>query len=189
VLSCFTELAQAVVSPDGGQQGYPSITATAVAAAHTGGLGEPLRCPSHRSTAALLAESVPVVIREITKQLQAKAKKSATAKVAMWSMLRSVIAVLGPTSVADNLAPLLPLVEEAFTDRTAALRLEVLLFLRAALDVCPPATFHARLETLVPAVISCADDDWYKITAEALRIAGRLAVVVSPPTGKVRGTP
>lgn len=99
--------------------------------------------------------------------------------------------------------------QACFADRVAALRLEALLFLRMALDCCPPAAFRSSFAELTPAVISCADDDWcdagrvehvcsggggvqaidvppavaccrYKITAESLRVVGRLACAIAP---------
>lgn len=102
---------------------------------------------------------VEAIVREVAKQLGAKGKKNGTAKLAMWSMLRELARVLG-AKLAPHIAPLIPQAEACFTDRVAALRLEALLFVRVALDTCPPPTFNSAFASLVPAVIMCADDDW-----------------------------
>ena len=65
------------------------------------------------------------------------------------------------TGKCANVVAYAALLQACFEDRVAALRLEALLFLRMALDCCPPATFRANFAELTPAVISCADDDWY----------------------------
>jgi cullin-associated NEDD8-dissociated protein 1 len=75
---------------------------------------------------------------------------------------------------------LVPLLATALRDRNGNLKLQVLQFLQMVLESHASATVSPHATALIPAVIACASEDWYKIIAQSLRVISAFVCVLRP---------
>ena len=61
-----------------------------------------------------------------------------------------------------------------------ALKLETLLLLRQTLESHKPQALQPFLSRLLPLIVSCVNEDWFKIIAESLRTLGAIILVARP---------
>lgn len=126
----------------------------------------------------LLKQEVPKIVRSITKQLREKSIKT---KVGAFSVLKELVVVL-PDCLADHIGSLIPGIEKALCDKSATsnLKIEALVFTRLVLASHSPSVFHPYIKALSSPVLSAVGERYYKVTAEALRVCGKLVRVVRP---------
>lgn len=126
----------------------------------------------------LLKQEVPKIVRSITKQLREKSIKT---KVGAFSVLKELVVVL-PDCLADHIGSLIPGIEKALCDKSATsnLKIEALVFTRLVLASHSPSVFHPYIKALSSPVLSAVGERYYKVTAEALRVCGKLVHVVRP---------
>ena len=60
------------------------------------------------------------------------------------------------------------------------MKLQVLTFLQTLIETHRPETIRPYVAALLPAVIACAREDWYKIIAQSLRVVGGFVDVLRP---------
>jgi cullin-associated NEDD8-dissociated protein 1 len=138
---------------------------------------------------ALVAIS-PSVLNQCLKQLGTKGDKMEKTKIAVLDLVKGLVGSSSGNSgngggSSGGLTP--PLLEKlmghlasCLSDKSNALKLDSLVFLRTALDSLDPASLQPSLPKLLPLVLSCVQADWYKIIAEALRVVGCMVVVLRP---------
>ena len=132
-------------------------------------------------TSALLQQEVPRIVKAVSRQLKEKSVKT---RVAAFHCLRQLVTTL-PGCLAQHSALLVPGIDKALKDASSNnLRIEALVFLQIALASHPPAVFQPHLAALQPPVIALVSDRYYKITAEALRVASELVKVMRPEPPK-----
>tara|TARA_B110001452_G_scaffold18888_1_gene15310 strand:+ start:241 stop:3870 length:3630 start_codon:yes stop_codon:yes gene_type:complete len=132
-------------------------------------------------TSALLQQEVPRIVKAVSRQLKEKSVKT---RVAGFHCLRQLVTTL-PGCLAQHSALLVPGIDKALKDASSNnLRIEALVFLQIALASHPPAVFQPHLAALQPPVIALVSDRYYKITAEALRVAAELVKVMRPEPPK-----
>jgi len=131
---------------------------------------------------ALPAMASEIVAAAAAQVAATKKGKGQRVKSAVLQLLRQLCLVLGEDA-ADQLGDIVAVALGALDESVAALRLEALETLRTALDTVPHAHWAPLLGEAVPAVAAAVGDDWYKCVAEALRVAGRLAVATRPVGG------
>ena len=74
-----------------------------------------------------------------------------------------------------------PRAPQALKDASSnTLRIEALQFMQLALSSHAPSVFQPHLRALQPPVIALVSDRYYKITAEALRVASEIVRVLRP---------
>jgi len=142
------------------------------ATASQGGAG---RGPSAEARA--LAAKVPTIVGAAVKLMGPKG--SAKTKSAVFAMLRQLVTVL-PGGLAPHFGALMGAVLGALQDKATGIKLDALVFLRLLLQTHEPACAHPHLAEVVPRVVACVAEDWYKLIAEALRVVGVLAQTVRP---------
>ena len=133
--------------------------------------------PSPASHAALSA-LVPPLLLGVEAQLRGT---SAKAKSAAVDALKTVCNAL-PDAFEEHLPRLVAAAAAVLRDpRSAqALRLDALGMLRTALGSHSAAAWAPSLPLVLPLAASCAADEWYKISAEALRLVAALVAVLRP---------
>ncbi|KAG8464070.1 hypothetical protein KFE25_000238 [Diacronema lutheri] len=109
------------------------------------------------------------------------AQRSMKTRFGVFVLLRELAGAL-PGGLAAHVGPLVPPVERALRDKasTSALRIEALGFLRLVIDSHPPTVLHQHLKLIVPAVLACVADRYYKVCAEALRVCASIARALRP---------
>lgn len=78
------------------------------------------------------------------------------------------------------IAKLMPLVEKCLVDKSQALKLDALTFLRSVLDHHAPSALQPHLLRPLDAVVTIVKEDWYKVIAEALRVLTAMIPVLRP---------
>lgn len=125
-----------------------------------------------------------IVSRAVAQVDACKKGKGQRVKSAVLQLLRQLCLVLGEDA-HGYLTDVVAVSVGALGEGVASLRLEGLETLRTALDTVPHEHWNDHLATAVPAVAAAVGDEWYKCVAEALRVAGRLAVATRPSSSLV----
>lgn len=75
---------------------------------------------------------------------------------------------------------------QALTDKSTNtnLKIEALQLLRLAVTNAPPAAYQPHLPKLMPGILSCAQERYYKVAADALRVCEQLVTVIRPQTAE-----
>lgn len=89
---------------------------------------------------------------------------------------------IGSGSVACNLCPHPVGIIFSLVDRSSSstIRMDALAFLQELLGTEPAEAFHPHLPTLLPPVMACVSDPFYKIAAEALLVLQELVRALWP---------
>lgn len=158
ILSCFSELLQATV-----------VTTTSLEAT--------VPLSRQRSCISLLHERIPAIVKASTKQLGPKC--SLKSKCAVFSMLRG-LAHVAPGGLSGQMELLIPCIKQAMEDRNSSLKLETLTLLSQLMSTHQASVFQPYFSELIPLVLTCVKEDWYKIIAEALRVVGAIVQALRP---------
>lgn len=159
VLSCFTELLRMTVVSESRKGGGAGATTTA------------------GNVNAQLTEKIPAIISAANKQLGAKLPVKTRSSV--FGLLKQLVQVV-PGLLQPHMDTLIPAITLAMGDKSSALKLDALVFLRQLMETHDAAVFHPYVPELVPLVVVCVKEDWYKIVAEALRVVGSTVKVIRP---------
>jgi len=129
------------------------------------------------SNAAMLSAEMPKIVKAAARQLKEKSQKT---RIATFNCLRQLVTTL-PGCLVDHVASIVPGVDKALKDTSGnTLRIEALLFLQLCLASHPPETFQPYVATLLPSVVTLADDRYYKTVAEALRVCTEIVRLLRP---------
>ncbi|XP_010001683.1 PREDICTED: cullin-associated NEDD8-dissociated protein 1-like [Chaetura pelagica] len=145
----------------------------------------PIQSWLHASEAAgkdlpltMLQNQVPNIVKALHKQLKEKSIKS---RQGCFSLLTELANVL-PGCLADHIPALVPGVVFSLADKSSSsnMRIDALSFLHVLLCNHQPEVFHPHIKSLLPPVVSCIGDPFYKITSEALLVTQQLVKVIRP---------
>jgi cullin-associated NEDD8-dissociated protein 1 len=177
VFSTFNDLLQQVAATSGAGAGVGGSAPDASGSADAMVVDTAPSDGGDGSTAALLAVEVPRVAKAAARQLKAKSAKT---RIAAFHCLRQLVTSL-PGCLSSHVALLIPGLDKALKDGASSpLRIEALLFLSQALPSHPPGTFQPYLSSILPPVVSLADDRYYRTVAEALRVLCEVVKVFRP---------
>ncbi|KAK2091432.1 Cullin-associated NEDD8-dissociated protein 2 [Saguinus oedipus] len=134
----------------------------------------------------MLRGQVPLVIKALQQQLK---DRSLRARQGCFNLLTELAGIL-PGSLAEHMPVLVsgrldrpqPGIIFSLADRSSSstIRMDALAFLQGLLDTEPAEAFHPHLPTLLPPVIACVADPFYKIAAEALLVLQELVRALWP---------
>ncbi|XP_008945811.1 PREDICTED: cullin-associated NEDD8-dissociated protein 1-like, partial [Merops nubicus] len=126
----------------------------------------------------MLQKQVPKIIKALHKQLREKSIKS---RQGCFSLLTELANVL-PGCLADHIAVLVPGIVFSLADKSSSsnMRIDTLSFLYVLLCNHQPEVFHPHIKSLLPPVVACIGDPFYKITSEALLVTQQLVKVIRP---------
>ncbi|XP_021265607.1 cullin-associated NEDD8-dissociated protein 1-like [Numida meleagris] len=126
----------------------------------------------------MLQNQVPNIVKALHKQLKDKSIKS---RQGCFSLLTELANVL-PGCLADHIPALVPGIVFSLADKSSSsnMRIDALSFLHVLLCNHQPEAFHPHIKSLLPPVVACIGDPFYKITSEALLVAQQLVKVIRP---------
>eukprot|EP00076_Gallus_gallus_P044773 XP_025010311.1 cullin-associated NEDD8-dissociated protein 1 isoform X2 [Gallus gallus] len=126
----------------------------------------------------MLQNQVPNIVKALHKQLKDKSIKS---RQGCFSLLTELAHVL-PGCLAEHIPALVPGIVFSLSDKSNSsnMRIDALSFLHVLLCNHQPEAFHPYIKSLLPPVVACIGDPFYKITSEALLVAQQLVKVIRP---------
>ncbi|NXT32037.1 CAND1 protein, partial [Pelecanoides urinatrix] len=126
----------------------------------------------------MLQSQVPSIVKALHKQLKEKSIKS---RQGCFSLLTELASVL-PGCLADHIPALVPGIVFSLADKSSSsnMRIDTLSFLHVLLCNHQPEVFHPHIKSLLPPVVTCIGDPFYKITSEALLVTQQLVKVIRP---------
>ncbi|KFQ04311.1 Cullin-associated NEDD8-dissociated protein 1, partial [Leptosomus discolor] len=126
----------------------------------------------------MLQNQVPKIVKALHKQLREKSIKS---RQGCFSLLTELANVL-PGCLADHIPALVPGIVFSLADKSSSsnMRIDTLSFLHVLLCNHQPEVFHPHIKSLLPPVVACIGDPFYKITSEALLVTQQLVKVIRP---------
>ncbi|XP_011807733.1 PREDICTED: cullin-associated NEDD8-dissociated protein 2 isoform X2 [Colobus angolensis palliatus] len=126
----------------------------------------------------MLRGQVPLVVKALQRQLK---DRSIRARQGCFSLLTELAGVL-PGSLAEHMPVLVSGIIFSLADRSGSstIRMDALAFLQGLLGTEPAEAFHPHLPTLLPPVMACVADPFYKIAAEALVVLQELVQALWP---------
>uniref|UniRef100_A0A8C7FAJ0 Cullin-associated and neddylation-dissociated 2 (putative) n=1 Tax=Oncorhynchus kisutch TaxID=8019 RepID=A0A8C7FAJ0_ONCKI len=126
----------------------------------------------------LLKKQVPTVVKALHKQLKEKSMKS---RQGCFSLLTELANVL-PGALGKHIPALIPGIVHSLTDKSTSsnMKIDALSFLNVLLCSHPPAVFQPHMKVILPPVVQCVEDPFYKITSEALLVTQQMVKIICP---------
>nr|XP_046241014.1 cullin-associated NEDD8-dissociated protein 2 isoform X2 [Scatophagus argus] len=127
---------------------------------------------------ALLQKQVPLVVKALHRQLKEKSVKARQGCFCLLTELAQTV----PGALEQHIPALIPGVVFSLTDKSTSstMRIDALSFFHVLLLSHPPQAFQPHMQVLLPPVMSCVEDSFYKITSEALLVTQQLVRVLRP---------
>ncbi|KAK6318703.1 hypothetical protein J4Q44_G00099140 [Coregonus suidteri] len=126
----------------------------------------------------LLKKQVPTVVKALHKQLKEKSMKS---RQGCFSLLTELANVL-PGALGEHIPALIPGIVHSLTDKSTSsnMKIDALSFLHVLLCSHPPDIFQPHMKVILPPVVQCVEDPFYKITSEALLVTQQMVKIIRP---------
>lgn len=126
----------------------------------------------------MLQSQIPDLVTAIHKLLKEKSVKT---RQGCFNLLTEVVLVL-PGALTDHVSDLIPGIQFSLGEKNtnSMIKIDTLTFLNCLMTHHSSSVFHQHINSLVPPVVACVDDPFYKITAEALLVAQQLVKVIRP---------
>ncbi|XP_076604142.1 cullin-associated NEDD8-dissociated protein 2 [Chaetodon auriga] len=127
---------------------------------------------------AMLKKQVPLIVKALHRQLKEKSVKSRQGCFCLLTELAHTV----PGGLEQHIPALIPGVVFSLTDKSTSstMRIDALSFFHVLLLSHPPQAFQPHMQVLLPPVVACIEDSFYKITSEALLVAQQLVKVMRP---------
>uniref|UniRef100_A0A8B9JT49 Cullin-associated and neddylation-dissociated 2 (putative) n=1 Tax=Astyanax mexicanus TaxID=7994 RepID=A0A8B9JT49_ASTMX len=118
------------------------------------------------------------VIKALHKQLKEKSMKS---RQGCFSILTEMANVL-PGALGEHIPNLIPGIVYSLTDKSTSsnMKIDALAFLHVLLSGHTPEVFQPHIKIILPPVITCVEDPFYKITSEALQVTQQICRIMRP---------
>ncbi|XP_042366603.1 LOW QUALITY PROTEIN: cullin-associated NEDD8-dissociated protein 1-like [Plectropomus leopardus] len=126
----------------------------------------------------MLKKQVPVIVKALHRQLKEKSIKSRQGCFCLLTELAHTV----PGALEQHIPALIPGIVFSLTDKSTSstMRIDALSFFHVLLLSHPPQAFQPHMQVLLPPVVACIEDTFYKITSEALLVAQQLIRVMRP---------
>lgn len=126
----------------------------------------------------LLRKQVPVIVKALHRQLKEKSIKSRQGCFCLLTELAHTV----PGALEQHIPALIPGIVFSLTDKSTSstMRIDALSFFHVLLLSHPPQAFQPHMQVLLPPVVACVEDSFYKITSEALLVVQQLVRVMRP---------
>uniref|UniRef100_UPI003AAB08F0 cullin-associated NEDD8-dissociated protein 1 isoform X2 n=1 Tax=Centroberyx gerrardi TaxID=166262 RepID=UPI003AAB08F0 len=134
----------------------------------------------------MLQSQVPMIVKALHKQLKEKSVKT---RQCCFNMLTELVNVL-PGALTQHIPVLIPGIIFSLNDKSSSsnLKIDALACLYVVMVTHPAHAFHAHVPALVPPVVACVGDPFYKITSEALLVTQQLVKVIRPLDSQSEGS-
>uniref|UniRef100_A0A8C4EVN3 TATA-binding protein interacting (TIP20) domain-containing protein n=1 Tax=Dicentrarchus labrax TaxID=13489 RepID=A0A8C4EVN3_DICLA len=126
----------------------------------------------------MLKKQVPVIVKALHRQLKEKSIKSRQGCFCLLTELAHTVT----GALEQHIPALIPGIVFSLTDKSTSstMRIDALSFFHVLLLSHPPQAFQPHMQVLLPPVVACVEDTFYKITSEALLVAQQLVRVMRP---------
>ncbi|TRY93810.1 hypothetical protein DNTS_012179 [Danionella cerebrum] len=130
------------------------------------------------SAVILLKKQVPTIVKVLHRQLK---EKSVRCRQGCFGLLTEVANVL-PGQLEEHIPVLIPGIIYSLTDKSSSsnMKIDALCFLNVLLSSHNPEVFHPHISVVLPPVIQCVEDPFYKITSEALQVIQQIVRLMRP---------
>ncbi|XP_022604586.1 cullin-associated NEDD8-dissociated protein 1-like [Seriola dumerili] len=127
---------------------------------------------------AMLKKQVPLIVKALHRQLKEKSIKSRQGCFCVLTELTHTV----PGALEQHIPALIPGIVFSLTDKSTSstMRIDALSFFHVLLLSHPPQAFQPHMQVLMPPVVACVEDSFYKITSEALLVTQQLVRVMRP---------
>uniref|UniRef100_A0A8C3AIE1 Cullin-associated and neddylation-dissociated 1 n=1 Tax=Cyclopterus lumpus TaxID=8103 RepID=A0A8C3AIE1_CYCLU len=134
--------------------------------------------PAQSCSVNVSPSQVPMIVKALHKQLKEKSVKT---RQCCFNMLTELVNVL-PGALTAHIPVLIPGIIFSLNDKSSSsnLKIDALSCLHVIMVTHPAHAFHAHVPSLVPPVVACVGDPFYKITSEALLVTQQLVKVIRP---------
>uniref|UniRef100_A0A8C6UKJ0 Cullin-associated and neddylation-dissociated 2 (putative) n=1 Tax=Neogobius melanostomus TaxID=47308 RepID=A0A8C6UKJ0_9GOBI len=151
---------------------------TRVGSSHVGLISEHGAAREEEPSVAMLKKQVPVIVKALHKQLKDKSVKSRQGCFSVLTELAHTV----PGALEEHIPALIPGIVFSLTDKSTSstMRIDALSFFHVLLLSHPPQAFQPHMQVLLPPVVACIEDSFYKITSEALLVTQQLVKVMRP---------
>uniref|UniRef100_A0A8D3CDP9 TATA-binding protein interacting (TIP20) domain-containing protein n=1 Tax=Scophthalmus maximus TaxID=52904 RepID=A0A8D3CDP9_SCOMX len=141
-------------------------------------LADPDAMEQGETPLTMLQSQVPIIVKALHKQLKEKSVKT---RQCCFNMLTELVNVL-PGALTTHIPVLIPGIIFSLNDKSSSsnLKIDALACLHVIMVTHPAHAFHAHVPALVPPVVACVGDPFYKITSEALLVMQQLVKVIRP---------
>uniref|UniRef100_A0A671W6A5 Cullin-associated and neddylation-dissociated 1 n=1 Tax=Sparus aurata TaxID=8175 RepID=A0A671W6A5_SPAAU len=141
-------------------------------------LADPDAMEQGETPLTMLQSQVPMIVKALHKQLKEKSVKT---RQCCFNMLTELVNVL-PGALTQHIPVLIPGIIFSLNDKSSSsnLKIDALACLHVIMVTHPAHAFHAHVPALVPPVVACVGDPFYKITSEALLVTQQLVKVIRP---------
>uniref|UniRef100_H3CLX5 Cullin-associated and neddylation-dissociated 1 n=1 Tax=Tetraodon nigroviridis TaxID=99883 RepID=H3CLX5_TETNG len=145
-------------------------------------LADPDAMEQGETPLTMLQSQVPIIVKALHKQLKEKSVKT---RQCCFNMLTELVNVL-PGALTQHIPVLVPGIIFSLNDKSSSsnLKIDALACLHVVMVTHPAHAFHAHVPALVPPVVACVGDPFYKITSEALLVTQQLVKVIRPLDGQ-----
>ncbi|XP_008303875.1 cullin-associated NEDD8-dissociated protein 1-like [Stegastes partitus] len=135
-------------------------------------------CREEEPAVALLKKQVPMIVKVLHRQLKEKSIKSRQGCFCLLTELANTV----PGALEEHIPALIPGIVFSLTDKSTSstMRIDALTFFHVLLLSHPPQAFQPHMQVLLPPVVACVEDTFYKITSEALLVTQQLVRVMRP---------
>ena len=129
----------------------------------------------------MLSSRTGAIVNSITKLLKEK-KAPVKVKTALFTLFIHFLRALGTSGsgIGKHLDLLVPVLANCLRDRNGAMKLQVLTFIQTLVETHSSDVIRPHVSTVLPAVIACAREDWYKMIAQSIRVVGCFVDVLRP---------
>jgi cullin-associated NEDD8-dissociated protein 1 len=166
---------------------YCSLLSTTKIVVATQQSGVPDSMETADNPLGLLATQVPGIVKALSKQLKERSLRTRQGCFALFTSLVSIL----PGALDTHMEVIIPGVLFSLTDKSSShnLKMDALAFFNVLFTHHSREVFYPHISDIIPAVIACVGDSFYKIISEALAVLKKIVEVIKPLEGTQEGPP
>ncbi|CAL4060788.1 unnamed protein product, partial [Meganyctiphanes norvegica] len=139
---------------------------------------DPDAMEQEEGTISMLKQQVPSLVKGVHRQMKEKSIKT---RQGCFSLLTELVQVY-PGALTHHIHMLIPGIQFSLGDKNSSsnMKIDTLAFVHCLLVHHSGDIFHDYIGELLPSVVTCVADPFYKITSEALLVLQALVKVIRP---------
>lgn len=139
---------------------------------------DPDAMEQEEGTISMLKQQVPALVKSVHRQMKEKSIKT---RQGCFALLTELVQVY-PGALTHHIPALIPGIQFSLGDKNSSsnMKIDTLAFVHCLLVHHSGEVFHQHIGELLPPVVTCVADPFYKITAEALLVLQQIVKVIRP---------
>ncbi|XP_069960266.1 cullin-associated NEDD8-dissociated protein 1 [Cherax quadricarinatus] len=139
---------------------------------------DPDAMEQEEGTISILKQQVPALVKSVHRQMKEKSIKT---RQGCFALLTELVQVY-PGALTHHIPVLIPGIQFSLGDKNSSsnMKIDTLAFVHCLLIHHSGEVFHPHISELLPPVVTCVADPFYKITAEALLVLQQIVKVIRP---------